>query len=65
MCCLSEPGYVDFLLEFVHKYGTIARFCIGPYLVVMLTEAKYAEVSEVALALWTEQQNKLLYLTTV
>jgi len=51
LCCLSEPGYVEFLLEFLRKYGTIARLWIGPYLSVMLTEAKYVEVSEVALTL--------------
>jgi hypothetical protein len=39
------------MMEFVPTYGTIKRLWIGPYLVVMLTEAKYAEVSEVALAL--------------
>ena len=51
LCCLSEPGYADFILQYIHKYGTIARLWIGPNLNVMLTEAKYVEVSEVALAL--------------
>jgi hypothetical protein len=51
LCCLSEPGYVDFLVEYIQKYGTIARLWIGPYVGVMLTEAKYVEVSEVPLAL--------------
>ena len=51
LCCLSEPGYVDFILEYIHKYGTISRLWIGPYLSVTLTEAKYVEVSEVPLAL--------------
>ena len=49
--CLSEPGYFDNLLDFLHKYGTIARIWVGPYLAVILTEAKYVEVSEVPLAL--------------
>jgi len=36
------------LQEFVLKYGTIAKMWIGPYLGVLLTEAKYVEVSELA-----------------
>ena len=51
LCCLSDPEYHEFMEEFVHKYGTIARLWIGPYLSVVLTEAKYVEVSKVALAL--------------
>jgi hypothetical protein len=51
MFCLSESGNVKFLMEFINTYGTIARVWIGPYLAVALTEAKYVEVSEVALAL--------------
>jgi hypothetical protein len=51
LCCLSEIGYHLFVEEFLHKYGTIARLWIGPYLAVFLTEAKYVEVSKVALAL--------------
>jgi hypothetical protein len=51
LCCLSDPEYHEFMEGFVHKYGTIARLWIGPYLCVVLTEAKYVEVSKVALAL--------------
>jgi len=50
-CCISSPGHVEFLLDLPNTYGTIARVWIGPYLVVVLTEAKYVEVSKVALAL--------------
>jgi hypothetical protein len=49
--CLSEPGYHDSVEGIIHKYGSIARLWVGPYLVVIVTEAKYMEVSEVALAL--------------
>jgi len=42
---LSEPGYHEFVEGFVHKYGSIARLWFGPYLNVVLTEAKYVEVS--------------------
>jgi hypothetical protein len=49
--CLSEPGYTEFLFEFVHKYGTIVRMWIGPYLGVFLIEAKYVEVSKLLLAI--------------
>jgi len=48
--CLSEPGYGDFVMELVLKYGTITRLWIGPYLVVFLTEANSLEVSKLALA---------------
>jgi len=37
--------------ELVFKYGPIARVWVGPYLGVLLTDAKYVEVSELALAL--------------
>jgi hypothetical protein len=50
LCSLSDPDYHEFAEGFVHKYGTIARLWIGPYLVVFLTEAN-VEVSKVALAL--------------
>ena len=49
--CLSEPGYHDYVEELMHKYGTIVRVWAGSYLLVGLAEAKYVEVSEVALAL--------------
>ena len=49
--CLSEPGYIDFMEGLIHNYGPIARVCFGPYLGVVLTEAKYVEVSKLALAL--------------
>jgi len=51
LCCLSEPGYAVFLFELALKYGSIVRLWIGPYLGIMLTDAKYVEVSEMALAL--------------
>jgi hypothetical protein len=38
------------MIEFAEKYGTIARLWFGPYLAVFLTEAKYVEVSKLALA---------------
>jgi hypothetical protein len=41
---------MDFILEINKKYGNIAKFWIGPYLAVALTEAKYVEVSKMALA---------------
>jgi len=49
--CLSEPGYVEFFEGLILQYGTILRLWMGPYLGVILTEAKYAEVSKLALAL--------------
>jgi len=49
--CLSEPGYVDFMEGLIHNYGPIARAWAGPNLGVILTEAKYVEVSKLALAL--------------
>jgi len=49
--CLSEPGYVDFMEGLIHNYGPIVRAWAGPYLGVVLTEAKYVEVSKLALAL--------------
>ena len=51
MCYLSQPGNVDFVIEMAHKYGTIVRLWFGPYLVVILTEAKYVEVSKLSLDL--------------
>jgi len=51
LCCLSEPGYVDLFGQTLLKYGTIVRVWIGPYLGVLLTDAKYVEVSKMALAL--------------
>ena len=50
-CCLSEPGYHGFLEDLTHKHGTIARLWVGPQLTVVLAEAKYVEVSKLALAL--------------
>jgi len=49
--CLSEPGYVDLTVELIRKYGPIFRIWVGPYLAVVLTEAKYVEMSKLALAL--------------
>jgi hypothetical protein len=49
--CLSEPGYHDSVEGIIQKYGTIARVWLGPYLFVGLAEAKYVEVSKLALAL--------------
>jgi len=37
------------LRDLSNTYGTIARVWFGPYLSVVLTEAKYVEVSKVAL----------------
>jgi len=51
LCCLSETGNIKFLRELINTYGSIARMWIGPYLAVVLTEAKYLEVSKVSLAL--------------
>jgi len=51
LCCLSEPGNVEFFINLSRTYGPIARVWIGPYLAVILTEPKYVEVSMVALAL--------------
>jgi hypothetical protein len=48
--CLSEPGYITFISGVNKKYGTIVRVWVGPYLGVLLTEAKYVEVSKMALA---------------
>ena len=48
--CLSEPGYHHYMEGIMQKYGPIARLWIGPYLGVFLAEAKYVEVSEVAVA---------------
>ena len=50
LCCLSEPGYHEFLQTLTHKDRTIARLWIGPRLTVFLAEANYVEVSKVALA---------------
>ena len=49
--CLSEPGFHDYLEGNMRKYGSIARVWIGSYLIVGLAEAKYVEVSKVALVL--------------
>ena len=51
LCCLSEPGYHEFVQAFINKHGTIARLWIGPYLCIFLSEAKYVEVSKLALGL--------------
>jgi len=37
-------------MGFIPKYGPIARLWTGPYLVVLLTETKYVEVSDLASA---------------
>ena len=50
LCCLYETGNMEFLKELINTYGAITRFWIGPYLAVVLTEAKYLEVSVVDLA---------------
>jgi hypothetical protein len=47
---LSKPGYIDFVLGLNQKYGSIVKVWIGPYLAVVLTEAKYVEVSKMVLA---------------
>ena len=54
--CLSEPGYVDFVEGLILNYGSIVRAWAGPFLGVFLTEAKYVEVSKLALALLTKQK---------
>ena len=46
--CLFEPGYVDCFVGILHKYGSITRMWVGPNLGVILTEAKYVEVSKPA-----------------
>jgi cell division septation protein DedD len=51
MCCLSEPGYHEFVEALTQKHGTIARLWTGPYLTVVLAETKYVEVSKLTLAL--------------
>ena len=51
MFCLSVLGLHDLVETLTNKYGTIATLWIGSYLCVVLTEAKYVEVSMVALAL--------------
>ena len=51
MCCLSGPGYIECMFEFMRKYGNICRIWIGPYRVVVLTEGKYVEVSKLSLPL--------------
>ena len=50
MCCLSQPAHYDSVLECERKYGSIFRLWFGPYLAVVLTEAKYVEVSKLVLA---------------
>jgi len=37
-------------MGFIPKYGPIARVCVGPHLGVVLSEAKYVEVSDLASA---------------
>jgi len=49
--CLSDPEYTVVVEKLAHKYGPIFRVRVGPYLGVILTEAKYVEVSKLALAL--------------
>ena len=51
LCCLSEPGYHEYMEALTHKHGTIARVWIGSHLVVVVTGTKYVEVSNLALAL--------------
>jgi len=48
--CLSEPGYVECFQGIIRKYGTITKVWFGPHLAVVLTEAKYVEVSKLTLA---------------
>jgi hypothetical protein len=50
LCCLSEPGFQEYEKAVVDKYGCIARVWIGPYLDVLLTNAKYMEVSKLTVA---------------
>jgi len=38
-------------MGFIPEYGPIARLWVGPYLFVLLREAKYVEVSELVSAL--------------
>ena len=59
MCCLSEPGYHEFMEALTHKHGTIARLWIGPHLVVVLAESKYVEVSKFALATRTKKKHSV------
>jgi hypothetical protein len=51
LCCLSEPGYFDTVEGIILKHGSIVRLWVGAQLFVILTEAKYVEVSELALSL--------------
>jgi hypothetical protein len=46
---------------FIHKYGSIARLWIGPYVGVALTEAKYVEVSKLVLAHRKNSKENLFY----
>jgi hypothetical protein len=45
-----ETGIHEFMETLTHRYGTIVRVWIGPYLAVALSETEYVEVSEVELA---------------
>ena len=58
MCCLSQPAHYDSVLECERKYGSIFRLWFGPYLAVVLTEAKYVEVSKLVLAVWAKHKRQ-------
>jgi len=49
--CLSEPGHHAYVEALTHKHGTIVRLWTGSHLSVVVTEAKYVEVSNLALAI--------------
>ena len=51
MCCLSEPEYHAYVEALTHKHGTIVRVWNGSHLSVVVAEAKYVEVSNLALAI--------------
>jgi hypothetical protein len=42
----------------INKYGSIVRVWVGPLLIVGLADAKYVEVSKVALALRIKQKRQ-------
>jgi hypothetical protein len=65
LCCLSEPGYHEYLKALIEKHGTIARLWVGPYLGVFLTEAKYLEVSKLFYISEQSKIDHILYCTTV
>ena len=68
LCCMSEPGYHAYVEELTHKHGTIAGLWISPHLTLVVAEAMYVEVSNLALAVWTKQHrqfNILSYGVTV